>query len=93
MTLLTQLAALRSEAARSVSNDKDKKKKENRSKDKDKSDDQKKENKGKKYVGSKRIERFVKFQFQKYLKVEDLSLFVISAFATLIISAAAITLS
>ena len=93
LTLLTQLAALRSEAARSVSNDKDKKKKENRSKDKDNLDETKKENKGEKYVGSKRTERFVKLQFKKYLKVEGLSLFVFSAFATLIISAAAITLS
>ena len=93
LTLLTQLAALRREAARSVSNDKDKKKKESRSNDKDNSDETKKENKGEKYVGSKRTERFVKLQFKKYLKVEGLSLFVFSAFATLIISAAAITLS
>ena len=93
LTLLTQLAALRSEAARSVSNDKDKKTKENRSKDKDNSDTKKKGNKGKKYVGSKRTERFVTLPFKKYSKVKVLSLFVFSAFATLIISAAAITLS
>ena len=93
LTLLSQLAALRSQAARSASNDKDNKKTKARSNDKNKSDEKNKGSKGKKYIGKNRIERFVQSHFTTISKVVDLALFIFSAYALLIISAAAITLS